>query len=104
MPVLNELKARFRDSVNFIAITYETKEKVARFLEKHEYDFIQIIGAKSFTDKLEMKAFPVNIFLDKNCVVSNIEIGMRYPFGDNKDIKTKYRKEFEGLLVDLLSR
>ena len=32
-------------------------------------------GDEPFTDKLEMKAYPVNMFLDTNGIVTQIEIG-----------------------------
>ena len=103
MPVLNGLKSRFLDSVNFIAITFEPKGRVTKFFQKHRFDFTQIIDAKSFTDKLGMKAYPVNIFLDKNGIVTNIEIGMQYILDHNKHPTIKDGREFQGMLSRLLS-
>lgn len=102
MPVLNGLKNRFLDSVNFIAITYDPKGKVKKFLEKHRFVFTQITDAKSFTDKLGMKAYPVNIFLDKNGIVRNVEIGMPYILDDNKNPKVQDGRAFKDMLTKLL--
>jgi thiol-disulfide isomerase/thioredoxin len=104
MPVLNGLKNRFLDSVNFVAITFETKGRVTNFFEKHKFDFTQIINAKSFTDKLGIKAYPVNIFLDKNGFVTNIEIGMPYILDQNKNPTIRDGREFQGILTKLLSQ
>ncbi|MBS1545279.1 MAG: TlpA family protein disulfide reductase [Bacteroidetes bacterium] len=103
MPVLNELKSRFLDSVNFIAITYDPRGKVIKFLEKHRFDFTHIADARSFTDKLGMRAYPVNMFLDKDGIVRNVEIGMRYPLDENKQPVAHTAKAFQGILTRLLS-
>ena len=103
MPILNRLKDRFLDSVNFIAITFEPKGKVTKFFEKHKFDFTQIIDAKIFTDKLGMKAYPVNIFLDKNGIATNIEIGMPYILDQNKNPTIRDGREFQEMLTKLLS-
>ncbi len=104
MPILNKLKSRFLDSINFIAITYEPKGKATKFFEKHQFDFTQIVNAKEFTDKLGMKAYPVNIFLDKNATVTKIEIGMPYILDGNGNPLIRDGREFQGLLTKLLSK
>ncbi|MBS1978477.1 MAG: TlpA family protein disulfide reductase [Bacteroidetes bacterium] len=103
MPVLNSLKSRFVDSVNFIAITYDPKGKVSKFLVKHRFDFTQITDAKGFTDKLGMKAYPVNVILDKNGIVRNVEIGMPTTLDQNKNPVPQGGRAFQGILTKLLS-
>lgn len=104
MPVLNELKTKFADSVNFIAITYETKGKVTKFFEKHKFNFTHIVDAKNFTDKLGMRAYPVNIFLDKSGVTTHIEIGLPTVLDQNKKPIPRNGREFEEILTGLLSK
>jgi thiol-disulfide isomerase/thioredoxin len=94
MPVLSDLKNKLNAKMNFIAITYESTEKVSAFFKKHKFNFIQIPSAKKFTDSMNMEAFPVNIFLDKNGIVRKIENGIPYVLDDKKQIKMGDGKEF----------
>jgi cytochrome c biogenesis protein CcmG, thiol:disulfide interchange protein DsbE len=102
MPVLNKLKETFGDSVNFIAITYEKRDKVIAFLKKHQYNFIQVADAENLTKALEMTAFPVNIFLDKNGNVVSVEHGIPLVGQDSKKLVIGDGKEFEAILRKLL--
>jgi thiol-disulfide isomerase/thioredoxin len=102
MPILNTLKKQLKDSVNFIAITYEPTDEVRKFLKKHKFNFLQITNAKKFVSSMNMKSFPINIFLDKNGVVRRIENGIPYIIGEKGDAKMSDGKEFLGALRDLL--
>lgn len=102
MPVLNKIKSKFKDSVNFIAVNYEQTKKVRAFLSKHTYNFIQIADAEKFTDSLEMTSFPVNIFLDRNGKVIRIENGIPYIQDKNKKLVMGDGKDFEETLRKLL--
>jgi len=102
MPVLSGIKTQLKDSVNFIAITFETSEKVKAFYKKHKFSFTQIANAKKFTDSMNMEAFPVNIFLDKNGIVKKIESGIPYILDDKKKMKMGDGKEFVASLRELL--
>ncbi|RPD94282.1 TlpA family protein disulfide reductase [Aureibaculum marinum] len=78
MPILNKIYDKHKSDYNFIAITYESKEKVDKFLKKHPYKFLQIVDANEFTNKLGLEAYPVNLFLDKNGIVKYAENGIPY--------------------------
>ncbi|MGB3607339.1 MAG: TlpA disulfide reductase family protein [Psychroserpens sp.] len=69
MPELNKIKEDYGDTVNFIAITFETKEKVTEFLKKKDFNFIQIVNSKKEIDKIENEAYPMNMFLDKDGII-----------------------------------
>ncbi len=102
MPELNKLKQHYGDRVNFVAITYEPKEKVKKFLKKHTFDFKQVVGANAYIEALEMKAFPKNIILDQNGIVQSIEAGIAYVQGEDGKLKigeaTMLMKKLEKLL------
>ncbi|MBQ4818502.1 TlpA disulfide reductase family protein [Aquimarina sp. MMG016] len=102
MPELNKLKKHFGKDVNFVAITYESKEKVEKFLKKHNFDFVQVVDAKKYTDELEMKAFPKNVILDENGIVKSIEGGISYVKTDDGKLKmgeaTALKNKLEKLL------
>ncbi|MUU79915.1 TlpA family protein disulfide reductase [Winogradskyella endarachnes] len=73
MPILNEIKKEYGDEVNFIAVTFETKEKVEKFLNKREFDFTHIINAADFMNSIQIKEFPKTFYLDKDGIVKKIE-------------------------------
>jgi thiol-disulfide isomerase/thioredoxin len=73
MPILNQIKKEYGNKVNFIAVTFETKEKVERFLTKREFDFTQIINAADFMNSIQFKVFPKTFYLDKNGIVKKID-------------------------------
>lgn len=102
MPILNKIKKQLKDSVNFVAITYESTEKVKIFLKKHQFNYLQIANAKKFTSSMNMESFPVNIFLDKDGIVRKIENGIPYVIGEKGDVKLGDGKEFLNILRELL--
>jgi thiol-disulfide isomerase/thioredoxin len=102
MPVLNKIKEQFKDRVNFVAITYETKEKVLDFLKKYNYTFTQIAGARKFIDKLKMNSYPVNVFLDKNGIAKEIENGIPYEMNDKEEAILGDGKNFIEILEELI--
>lgn len=65
IPVLNSSKSEFKDSVNFVAITDESTEKVRIVLRDHKFNFIQVVGVRKFIEDLSISTFPMNLFLDK---------------------------------------
>lgn len=102
MPVLNAIKNQLKDSVNFVAITFESTAKAKAFLKRYKFNFSQIANAKKFTESMNMSAFPVNIFLDKNGIVRKIENGIPYIVDDKKKMKMGNGKEFLEALRELL--
>lgn len=86
MPVLNKIKEKYKDDFNFIAITYEKKEDVERFLKKHPFDFNHLIDAKDFTDQLGIKAYPMNLFLDKNGILKYVKGGIPYESKEGEEL------------------
>jgi len=87
MPVLNKIKEKYKDDFNFIAITYEKKEDVEKFLKKHPFEFEHLIDAKDFTDQLGIKAYPMNLFLDKEGVLKYVKGGIPYESKEGEELK-----------------
>lgn len=73
MPILNEIRQDYGDKVNFISITFETKEKVEKFLTKRDFNFRHIINAANFMNSIQLKLFPKTFYLNKEGVVQKIE-------------------------------
>jgi thiol-disulfide isomerase/thioredoxin len=104
MGVLNSVKKTLQESVNFISITYDTQETVALFLETHTFDFTHITDAQTLTDKLDMETWPVNMFLDKNGIVTQIEIGLPQVMGANNKPMLRGGRQFVDILEKLLAK
>lgn len=66
IPAVNELKEKYDGKINFVAITYNTKEQVETFLKKHNYNYIHIINQRKFLDKIGIESYPKIFLLDKN--------------------------------------
>ncbi|MCF6279674.1 MAG: TlpA family protein disulfide reductase [Flavobacteriaceae bacterium] len=73
MPILNSIKDHYGDSVNFISITFETDEKVKKFLKKYEFNFTHFPNSKKEIDVFGNKSYPLNVFLDKNGIVKFLQ-------------------------------
>lgn len=87
MPILNKIAEKFKNDFNFIAITYENEKDVKKFLKKHPFNFKHLIDAKEFTDFLGMKAYPMNLFLDKNGVLKYVKGGVPYESKEGEELK-----------------
>ncbi|WP_232764045.1 TlpA family protein disulfide reductase [Salegentibacter salinarum] len=75
MPVLNELKVKYAEKVNFIAMTFNEAEEVSEFLEKRKFNFRHVTDARDFIGTIKSYPYPENIFIDKNGVIKYIEQG-----------------------------
>lgn len=76
MPALNELKEKYNDKINFISITFNTKEQVAKFLTKHEFKFAHIPNQQKLIDSYGIIGYPKSFLLDKNQNLIYIEDGL----------------------------
>jgi cytochrome c biogenesis protein CcmG/thiol:disulfide interchange protein DsbE len=103
MPVLNKLKSKYGESVNFISLISDSKENVDKFLKKREFNFIHIVAEKYIADQLKITSFPTNIFLDRDGKVSEIKDGVPYVVDGNNEPKIGDGKEFE-VIIDRLLR
>ena len=78
MPYLNYLKDTYNDQVNFVAITFDSKDRVASFLKRKQFDFEHLVDAAQYLSKdLENNAFPKLILLDKEGKVRFVENGVQ---------------------------
>lgn len=67
IPLLNQLEKDLKGRVNFIGITFSSKEKVEKFLTKHEFsfNFITDVEYKLF-EKNKITRYPMTYILDKD--------------------------------------
>jgi thiol-disulfide isomerase/thioredoxin len=78
MPVLNEIAESYGDRFNFIAITYEKRDAVEKFLDKHDFNFTHLVSARNFIDTLGLQSYPMNLFIDRNGVLKVVKGGIPY--------------------------
>ncbi len=78
IPYLNYLKDTYKDKVNFIAITFDNKERVTSFLNRKDFKFEHLVDAAQYLSKdLGNNAFPKLIILDKKGNVRFVENGVQ---------------------------
>lgn len=73
MPELNKLKQDYGEKVNFISITFSSKQKVESLLKKHPFNFLHTLDAKrQIMVTVKNKVFPLNVFINKDGIVSYV--------------------------------
>ena len=83
MPALNSIKDRYSNSdIQFLSMTYETKESVRKFLEKIKINYRIIPGIGKYIDILASN-FPQTIFVNRQGIITEIQNGM-IPIYDKK--------------------
>jgi thiol-disulfide isomerase/thioredoxin len=102
MPALNKLRAKYKESVNFISMASDSKEKVEAFLEKRTFNFIHIVAPDFIENDLKISSFPTNIFLDRHGRISRVCDGIPFVVGDKRAPSMGDSKEFELILDELL--
>jgi len=75
IPVLNMLADKYAGDFNFIAITYQSADKISKFLKKHPYNFTHLLEARPLLDSLGVHIYPTNILLDKDGRLAYIKGG-----------------------------
>jgi cytochrome c biogenesis protein CcmG, thiol:disulfide interchange protein DsbE len=97
IPVLNKIKTKFNDKINFVSLTFNAKNEVLHFLNNHEFSFTHLVNASAFIKEIEIVSFPINIFIDKNGIIKNVDNGIPY-INDGENLKIS---EGQKLIYDL---
>ncbi len=99
IPALNRLKEKYSDKVNFVALTFQKKEDVKKFLKKQKFEFTHIVNVESFIKEIASYPYPENIFIDKNGQITNIEGPLPSNLDTDVDVAIEY---FERIIKKLL--
>jgi cytochrome c biogenesis protein CcmG, thiol:disulfide interchange protein DsbE len=102
MPVLNAIKQQVGDSAHFVAVTFESADRVRKFLKKQPFHFMQVTSARKYIESLKMVSYPVNVFLDKEGIVRKIKNGIPYVRHEDGKIHMGDGNEFLLFLRSLL--
>lgn len=100
IPTLNQLKEKYGDSLNYLAITYEDRKIVKRFLKKHNFTFNILINGRKLLDNIGNESYPKILVIDKNNIIRYIDFG--FPETKN-DISNRY-DDFTDLIEILLKQ
>lgn len=95
IPLLNILKKKYRNKINFLAITYNSKKEVTNFLKVNKFDFTHLINGRKYISKtLGNIAYPKIMIINKNGIIEYI--------GDGIPVKNRLKeKDIEYLEVIL---
>jgi thiol-disulfide isomerase/thioredoxin len=92
IPDLHKLQEKYRDKVDFVAITFQTDQQVLKFLKRKEFNFKHITNAENLIKQIGTRPYPENIFVDKYGQIKYIERALNAAEVDY----------FESILEDLL--
>ena len=75
LPHLNSLVDKYRNdnSITFLALAKEDENKIAKFLTRREFKYLQVPNAESLTDELHVGVvdeIPLHIIVDKNGIIT----------------------------------
>ncbi|MEM6298952.1 MAG: TlpA disulfide reductase family protein [Bacteroidota bacterium] len=86
MPALNNIKEEYGEDVQFIAITFDDKKKVNKFLDKRPFTFLHLVNAKKFLKKMDIKSFPQNFLLNSEGIIIEAMDGIPYTKDENAEM------------------
>ncbi len=100
IPALNELKDKYNNQINFVAVTFNNKEQVEKFLKKYNFQLSQVVNQKKLIDSYGISGYPKSFILDKNQKIVYIEDGL--PGKENEKVYrlllSKVEDKFKKLL------
>jgi len=75
MPALNDLVKRYRDRVEFISFTLDSRAGVPRFLEHYPFEYHVVPAAQSVFLAYGVNGFPVHVLIDRDGYVRFSQLG-----------------------------
>lgn len=100
IPILNDLKQKYGDKINTIAITFQDRSKVILFNQLYKFDFEILINARKYIDSLGINGYPKIILLDRNNIIRQIPFGI---YARDKNSSELLLKEFTKQIEILLN-
>jgi thiol-disulfide isomerase/thioredoxin len=76
IPELNDLVTKYEGKeVEFIAVTYDSKELVSDYLKKRQFKYKQIVDAQNIVDLYKASAYPTHIVIGKDGKILFTQLG-----------------------------
>ncbi|GAB3891684.1 hypothetical protein GCM10028803_03750 [Larkinella knui] len=73
IPVLNDLKQRYkdRDDILFVSLCFDSPEKVAAFLKKKKFDYAVVPNQQKFLeDTLQVNSYPTHFVINRQGLIA----------------------------------
>lgn len=105
--MLNQLESKFCENVDFIGITYETKEDIIQFNEKHPFHFRQLsISENVITNLFIYTGFPATFLVYNGEIIAFSSGGPVYRNSKSYYVSlyntySKFRKAIEHKLKEI---
>jgi len=104
IPKLNEIKKEFGEKVNFIAVTFDPKEKVLDFIERKPFDFeIAYDQMNLLKEGFKVSSYPKILIVDKSGKISFISNGIKEDDSESDNVKHSV-EEIEEQLRDFVAK
>jgi cytochrome c biogenesis protein CcmG/thiol:disulfide interchange protein DsbE len=87
MPYLEKMRNKYSENINFIGITFNSKEEIEKFEEKYKFNFKHITVDKNKISEFGVISFPKTFFIDSNGIIKNYVDGMNIIKDENGKIK-----------------
>ena len=105
MPVLNEIQEQFDGRVNFLAITFQSREEVNSFLQTVDFNFQHVVDARDYIKSFGFFGYPKTLLLDRDLRILEIEKRMPKSVGAEKaqnreDFRTRLENKLSALLKE----
>ena len=95
---LNEIKNEYEHKINFVAITFESKEVVERFLRKKSFNYTHIVDSREFLHGLGIKMYPKSIFINSSNIVDEVKGALIMNQEKTESNKIEFKKYLDKLL------
>ena len=102
MPALGDIRRKLGDSVHFVAVTFEKPEAVYTFLQRQAFPFLHVPDAWGLIERVGVRTYPVNVFLDRHRVVRRIENGIPAEWREQGRLTSGSGEEFARFLRGLM--
>ncbi|WP_167855557.1 TlpA family protein disulfide reductase [Hymenobacter fodinae] len=80
MPYLNQIQQdQAQSGVAFLAVTFDSQEKVQAFLKKRPYTFRHLVGAKDYCDQFTT-GYPTTFFVDKSGIIRSVQGSLKVKY------------------------
>jgi cytochrome c biogenesis protein CcmG, thiol:disulfide interchange protein DsbE len=99
---LNKVASEYAGKVNFIAITFDSKNTVKDFLVEKNINFIHVVDEQRIIDKLDINSFPKNVFVDRNGIINSVYNPIYNMIEVDKNLQYETSDEFAAILEKLL--
>jgi len=99
IPMFDSLAFEYKDSISFVAVTFENKENIEAFLKKHQFRFQHFLMDRSILEDLYfVDGYPITIITYQNkivyCKYGGQDGSSKYFTAVTQQLRRKYQSIF----------